>query len=836
MLLLSAFQTLLYRYTGQEDILIGSPAMGRPLDFYEVVGYFVNPLVLRARLSGELKFSTLLRQTRQTVLSALRHQDFPFALLVERLQPDRDPARSPLFQVMFSMWPAEWSQALSELSSNAKEREVWAGLSLELFQISQQEGQFDLILEMREADGCFWGEFKYNTDLFKTTTIKRIAAHWQILLSGIVDNPGQRIAELPLLSETERQQLLVEWNDTETSYPQDQAIHHLFEAQVARTPEATALVFGEQRLTYRELDSRANQLAHYLQGTGVGPETRVGLYVERSPDMIIGLLAILKAGGAYVPLDPTYPQTRLNFMIEDAGISILLTQAGLLIKHKTIQVCCLDSDWPAIAQTGDGRTAPVSQVRPDNLAYVIYTSGSTGRPKGVMVTHRSLVNLALAQIEAFELGPESRVLQFAPFSFDASVSEIFTTLLAGATLYLAPPEQLLPGPPLWELLRSQAITTVTLPPSILAALPFDPLPAMRTLVSAGEPCPVDLVARWAPGRRFLNAYGPTETTVCATIAICSGAEDRPPPIGRPIANTQVYILDDFMQPLPVGVPGMLYVGGVSVARGYLNRPDLTAERFLPNPLSPYHLPPTSLYKTGDLARYLPDGNIEFLGRLDHQVKLRGYRIELGEIEACLREQPGIRAAVVAVRESPNGHQQLVAYLVAAPGHKPDTGRMGQYVAQKLPSYMVPARYVFLPELPRTTNGKLNRQALPSPQRDRPVQSVAYQSPQTAMEKQLVAIWSEVLSLEQIGIHDNFFELGGHSLHVVQIQIRLVDQLQREIPIVTLFQYPTIKALAQHLTTAEQGESNSDRTAAEDRAKQLQEGKDRLKTRLKRRLK
>ena len=592
-------------------------------------------------------------------------------------------------------------------------------------------------------------------------------------------------------------------------------IHELFEAQARRTPDALALVFGDHQLSYFQLNRRANQVAHHLQKLGVGPETLVGLCVERSLEMIVGLLGVLKAGGAYLPLDPKYPEERLAYMLADANIPILLTQQNLTVNLPSVHqahIVYLDADRQAIERESDENT--VSGVQADNLAYVIYTSGSTGRPKGVLGTHRGIENLAEAQADTFGVQPNSRVLQFASLNFDASLSEIVTTWVRGAALHIAHPDWLLPGAPLAQLLRSSKINIVTLPPSALATLPPDDLPDLQTIVSAGEACSTALVERWGRGRRFINGYGPTETTVCASMATLDGQDTQPPSIGKPIANTQVYILDEHLNPTPVGVTGELYVGGVGLTRGYLNRPDLTAERFIPNPfLTKNQVPMTEigfrlepalngsegssalrLYKTGDLARWRSDGNIAYIGRSDQQVKVRGFRIELGEIETALSQYPGVQDAVVLAREDQAGAgKRLVAYLVTK--HSPlSPHKIRLYLEQKLPAYMLPAVFVQLDALPLLPNGKVNRKALPLPVGERPELPNEFVAPRTALERDLAGIWQEVLGIKPIGVQDNFFELGGDSILVMRAIVR---SEQAGLPITPhqLFQHKTIVSLA-----------------------------------------
>jgi amino acid adenylation domain-containing protein/thioester reductase-like protein len=824
MTLLGAFQTLLYRYTAQEDIIVGSPIAGRNRPEIEgLIGFFVNLLPLRTNLSGRPSFRELLQRVRDVALGAVAHQDIPFEKLVEKLQLERSLSHAPVFQVGF---------ALQNVPLPALE---YPGLRLTPFEFESGTAKLDLTLQLSEGPAGLSGRVDYSTELFDAATIARMTEHFQTLLEGIVANPSQRLSALPLLTETERHQVLVEWNNTQADYPKDSCVHELFEAQVARTPDAVALVFEDEQLTYRELNARANQVAHGLQRLGVGPEVRVGICLERSPEMIVGLLGVLKAGGAYVPLDPAYPRQRLSFMVEDAQVSVLLTQYRLLTGLQlsnlipSLNILCLDADWPVIAEESDA--SPLSLVTVAGLAYVIYTSGSTGTPKGVMIEHRGIGNLALAQIRAFDVRPDSRVLQFSSLCFDASVSEIFMALLAGGTLCVVSRESVLPGPDLIRLLREQAITTVTLPPSVLAALPVEELPALRTIIVAGESCSAELVARWGRGRRMFNGYGPTEATVCAAIGECI-ENGRTPPIGRPIANTRIYLLDSSLQPVPIGVPGELYIGGIGLARGYLNRPELTAEKFVGLRIADRGLrieepeirkaKPEILYRTGDLARYLPDGNIEFLGRTDHQVKLRGFRIELGEIEAVLRQHPGIREAIVLLRDDstidecgsptangamnnpqsairhPPSERRLVAYVVPDHGEVPTVSELRSFLKEKLPDYMTPSGFVLLDDVPLTSNGKSDRQALPTLRRGKPMPERNSTAPRTSLETKLTELWADVLHCERVGIHDNFFELGGHSLLAAQLVFRLRDTFQMELPLRCLFEHPTIAGLAQAL--------------------------------------
>jgi len=786
MVLLAAFKTLLYRYAGQEDIVVGTPIAGRNrLETEGLIGLFVNTLVLRTDLSGNPTFRELLTRVRVATLGAYAHQDLPFEKLVDELNPERSLSRSPLFQVVFSF----------ENDTHDTFRIPDVKVSSETLEFGTSN--FDLTLSINCDGDRLRGLLLYNTDLFERETIRRMLGHFERLLVGIAADPDQRISQLPMLTEPERHQLLVDWNDTRSDYPDDRCVHELFEEQVERTPDAVALEFKGQTLTYQQLNSRANRLAHHLQQIGVRPEVLVGLHFGRGLEMIVGLLGVWKAGGAYLPLDPTYPADRLAFMIKDAGLRLILTKDDRVatLAGVTSKIVCLDSQWEAIcAQEANNL---LCKATPDNLAYVIYTSGSTGRPKGVQLVHRGLANVADQCMRCLGLDRESRVLLFASFSFDASVQDIVMTLCGGGTLCLAEKEELLPGPQLLSLLRRMEITHLTIPPSSLAVLPYDDLPALRVLCVAGEPCAAELVSRWSRGRRFLNIYGPTEGTICTTWHEC-GAETGPPPIGRPIGNVRVYVFDRHEQVTPVGVPGELCLGGLGVARGYLNRSELTAEKFIVNPIS--GAPDVHLYRTGDLVRFQPDGNLEYLGRLDHQVKIRGFRIELGEVESRLRSHPAIQDVVVVSREDSRGEKRLVAYLVTG-GDAPKAADLRSHLKQELPEFMVPSAFITLKALPLTPNGKVDRRALPELEAGRPELEQGYAAPLTGIQTVLARIWAEMLELDQVGIHDNFFELGGHSLAAVRVVSQVRSVLQAEIPVRSLFETPTIAGLAEQIERA-----------------------------------
>jgi amino acid adenylation domain-containing protein len=797
MILLAAFQTLMYRYSGQEDISVGAPIANRSRSEIEgLIGFFVNTLVMRTDLSGAPGFTELLARVRQTALEAYSHQDLPFEYLVDALDVERKMSHSPLFQVMFTLdTKPDTSSMLS------------GDLSIRPINAKTTTARYDLVLSMIQSGENLAGSFEYNTDLFDERTIERMLGHFQVVLKGIITDPEQSIATLPLLSEEERAQLAA-WNATKTHYPLAEPVHRRFEQFAAEQPLAPAVTFvgaESETLTYAELNARANQLAHHLRGLGVGPETLVGVCVERSVEMVVGLLGILKAGGAYLPIDPNYPQERIAFMIGDAGIDVLLVQTHLLAQlpvsdvgsnaqYPVSNTILLDNDWPEISQQPD--VNPAVELSPDDLAYVIYTSGSTGRPKGVMLQHRGLTNLVWAQTEGFDITARQRVLQFASFSFDASVSETFMALCTGAELVLASPEKLAAGAELLALLRDGKINVATLPPSLLSVLEPKALPELEVLISAGEACSWEIVARWSDGRRMVNAYGPTEATVGPLYCLLDEIDKRQSataPIGRPIGNTRAYVLNAYGQLAPVGVPGELCIGGVCTARGYLNQAGLTADKFAPDGYGGDGS--SRLYRTGDLARYLPDGNLEYLGRIDHQVKVRGFRIELGEIESVLEQHEQVKTAVVLVRGDPSGTKRLVGYVIPAGEAAPRVSELKAHVQSWLPEYMTPSIFVTLAAFPLTPNNKIDRQALPAPELKHSTLEGEYVAPRDMIEAQLVQLWEGLLNVHPIGVKDDFFSLGGHSLLAVQLLAAIERQVGRDVSLVALFQEPTIEHLA-----------------------------------------
>lgn len=790
MVLLAVFKLLLSRYTGSEDIVVGSPIANRNrVELEGLIGCFVNTLVLRTQLSGNPTFRELLNRVREVTLGAYTHQDLPFEQLVEELKPQRYLSHTPLFQVMFV------------LQNTPKAEIELSGLALSSLEFDSDSAKFDLTLFLEETASGLIGNFEYNTDLFEAATINRMAGHLQRLLCEVVANPDCHLLELPLLTQAEQQQLLVEWNNTQAKYPQTVCIHQLFEAQVERSPNEIAVVFEDQQLTYRELNDQANQLAHHLRLLGVGTEILVGIYVERSLEMVVGLLGILKAGAAYVPLDPSYPQERLAFILSDAQISILLSQQKLLdgLPQHQAQVICLDTDWETIEQNSPDN--PVSNTRAENLAYVIYTSGSTGKPKGVQIPHAAAVNFLTSMERQPGLTKTDTLLAVTSISFDIAALELYLPLIVGARLVLVNREAAMDAKQLMALLLASAATVMQATPAtwrMLLMAGWQGSPALKILCG-GEALAQDLAEQLLEKADCVwNLYGPTETTIWSTVYKVEATQLSKSfiPIGCPIANTQLYLLDSLGQPVPIHIPGELHIGGDGLARGYLNRPELTAEKFIPNPFS--EQPGTRLYKTGDLARYCQSGELEFLGRIDHQVKIRGFRIELGEIEATLARFPDVLTTVVVAREDQLGEQRLVAYVVPRQESDISPSTLRHFLMEKLPDYMVPATIVMLEKLPLTPNGKVDRRALPAPDLSR--SDVGFVAPRTPTEEVLAAIYAEVLGLEKVGIDDNFFELGGHSLLATQVISRLREAFKMELPLRSLFEKPTVALMSDRIAT------------------------------------
>lgn len=791
MTLLAAFNVLLHRYTRQEDLLVGSPVAGRTQSETEnLIGFFVNNLVLRTDVSGAPTFRQLLARVRKTVLEAFDHQHIPFDHLVDALRVQRDPSRSPFFQVLFSLQNYDSSQF--ELD----------GVKMRSLITDLETSRFDLTLELWEEPDKLRVHVEYCTDLFTEATIERMMGHYVTLLHAILENPDARIAELPLLTDAERRQLLVGWNDTAAEYPRHLPVHRLFEAQAAQRPAATAVTFAGESLTYADLNRRANRLARHLQALGVRPGALVGIYLERSIGMIEALLAIHKAGGAYLPLDPAFPADRLAFMIEDSQTRFLITQQSLqdhlpLPPGAAPAVVRIDGDWPQLAGLPDTDLPDPAGAADDDgerLAYVLYTSGSTGRPKGVQVQQPALVNFLTSMQREPGLGPEDILLAVTTLSFDIAGLEIFLPLITGAQVVMASQATAADGAALLELLQSCGATVMQATPAtwrLLIAAGWQGSGRLKILCG-GEALPGELAGQLlARCASLWNMYGPTETTIWSTVHPVTAAQGVMP-IGHPIANTQVYVLNEALQPAPVGVAGELYIGGDGVTCGYLNRPELTAEKFVPDPFAGGG---ARMYRTGDLVRWRAGGSLEFLGRIDFQVKIRGFRIELGEIEAVLDEYPAIRQAVVVAREDRPGEGRLVAYFVPAGAMVPTAAELRGYLKEKLPDYMTPAVLMPVDAFPLTPNGKVDRKALPAPEASRVEAGAHYVAPRSETERQIASIWQAVLGLERVGVTDNFFDLGGHSLLIVQVHNQLRRSFATELSIAQMFQHPTVEALA-----------------------------------------
>ncbi|MBD1865329.1 MULTISPECIES: non-ribosomal peptide synthetase [Trichocoleus] len=810
MTLLTAFNLLLHYYSGQEDVVVGTDVANRNRTETErLIGLFVNQLVLRTDLSGNPTFRQLLARVRQVTVDAYAHQDLPFNTLVEALNPNRASGRSPLFQVKFVLQNAPMPPlALPGLTVTPLE------------EIDTQTATLDLFFALSETEQGLVGAIEYNTDLFVAATVQRLLGHFQHLLEQVVAHPDRHLCEFSLLTAAEWEQI-TSWNQTDPqvdALESESTLVELFEAQVARTPNAIAVTYEDQSLTYSELNQRANQLAHYLRSLGVRPEVLVGLCVERSLEMIVGILAILKAGAAYVPLDPSYPLERLAFMLHDAQVPVLVTMSSYeqqLSIQKT--VICLDRDATVISQQSLDNL--VSGVTADHLAYVIYTSGSTGKPKGVLVNHRNVVRLFTATQPWYHFNDQDVWTLFHSYAFDFSVWEIWGALLYGGRLVVVSYWNTRSPEAFYKLLCQERVTVLNQTPSAFrqliqaeTALGMSPDLSLRLVIFGGEALSYSSLQPWLERHgdqspQLVNMYGITETTVHVTYHPLSMvvSDATKSVVGKPIPDLQVYILNQYQQPVPIGVPGEMYVGGAGVARGYLNRPELTQERFITNPFSEHSSPlsPLSslLYRSGDLARYLPDGTIEYLGRIDHQVKLRGFRIELGEIEAALGQHSGVQEQAVIVREGQDESEQLVAYIVPQAEATPDLiSQLRDWLKARLPEYMVPTAFVALDSIPLTPNGKLDRKNLPAPTGDAVVRSQLI-APRTATEKQLAEIWSQLLGIEAIGIQDNFFELGGHSLLATQVISRIRETLGIDISLRQIFAYPTIVEFAVQVEQA-----------------------------------
>ncbi|MBV9775217.1 MAG: amino acid adenylation domain-containing protein, partial [Gemmatimonadetes bacterium] len=804
MTLLAGCQVLLAKYSGQEDVVVGTPVAGRThRETEELIGFFVNMLPLRGDLSGDPTWAELLGRTRETALGAYDHQALPFEKLVEELGVERSLTHSPVFQAVFTLTRAGGAEAPS----------LGGGVALEPFGGGAGIAKFDLDLVFTDAGEALMGAIVHPAELFDAGTIERMAGHLETVLESMAADPGCRLSGLSLLRGAERTQVLEAWNATTGGY-EKALVHERFAEQAARTPTAVSVQWGEEVLGYAELDARSNRLAHHLRGLGVGPETRVGVCLRRTPELMVALLGVLKAGGAYVPLDPTYPPERIAYMLDDAAVPVLLTEQALLARlpeHRA-EIVCVDRDAARIA--AGGAEPPAVDLSPDNPAYVIYTSGSTGKPKGVVVPHRAMAWFVGAAREVYEITAEDAVLQFASMNFDTSVEEIFPTLLSGGRLVLRTEEVLGSARIFLDACREWGITVLNLPTAywhelvaeLSAGEGADLPPETRIVIVGGERALPERLRAWRErfggAVRLVNAYGPTETTVVATVADLTAAPDgesassplRVVPIGRPLPHARVYVLDMRGEPLPVGVPGELYVGGGGVSRGYLGLPDLTADRFVPDPHGVEA--GARLYRTGDRVRWLPDGSLEFLGRVDDQVKVRGFRVEPGEVEAVLHGHPSVEAAVVVVREDVPGDRRIVAYVTPSGDAAPDPAELRAYAGRELPDYMVPSAVVVLEAVPLMPNGKVDRRALPAPMRTGGAHGDGADTPRDEMEAVIAGIFSEVLGVPGVGVRDSFFDLGGHSLLAVQLMSKLEKATGVQVPLASLFEAPTVERLAE----------------------------------------
>lgn len=783
--LLTAYLVLLYRYSRQKNITIGIPFTNRRRkEWKDIMGCFVNILPLSFDLSDSTDFREVMSQVRKEMLGAHRHQEVPYESIVNEMKLKRNPSYNPLYQVGFTFAPL----MTPELQ----------GLTVEPLNILRDGSQLDMFVTLWDSEQGVHGQIEYNTDLYDNTTISRFSGHFLTLLEAVTRDVHRPISQLTILTEPEKKQLLHDWNATDVHYPRESCIHRLFEMQADRTPDAIAVQYEDELLSYKELNQRANQLAHYMQSKGVGHEVLVGVYMERSADMLTGVLGVLKSGGAYVPLDPDFPKDRIAYMLDHSEVRVILTQQRLKeeLPGNRAHIVCLDTDWTRISK--EKKKVPAVEAKSANLAYVIYTSGSTGKPKGVQVPHLAAVNFLVSMSREPGITKNDVLLAVTTLSFDISVLELFLPLIAGAKTVILGREKVSDGNLLLDALKRSEATIMQATPvtwRLLIAAGWTGSDNLKILCG-GETLSIDL-ARELIGRTgsVWNMYGPTETTVWSSCDHLTNV-NGPIVLGRPIANTQFYILDSQMQPVPVGIPGEIHIGGDGVTRGYLKQPDMTREKFIQNPFSTS--PDARLYKTGDIGRYLSDGNIEYLYRNDNQVKVRGFRIETGEIEAVLIQHPQVWGVVVIARKDPLGDTRLIGYIVPVQGEKPTVESLRGFLQEKLPYYMVPTVFVPMEEFPLTPNKKIDRKALPDPDHERPEMDQHYVSPSTDSEKIMTDIWCQVLGLDRVGVHDNFFDLGGNSLLSTQIMSRVQKELGINVSVIKLFQYSTISSLVHYL--------------------------------------
>jgi amino acid adenylation domain-containing protein len=798
MVLLAAYQILLHRYTGQHEVIVGSPVYGRDRqEFADVVGLLINMIPLRATFNDDPTLEEVLARVRQGVVEGIQHQDYPFPLLVEKLRPNRDFSRTPVFQTVFNLQKYPQVAGLEAFLGHAgsEERAEFGGLVLEPFPIPQQEGQEELSIGLTEKNGSYQGTMKYDPDLFDASTMRRFLSHYSTLLRSIVRSPESRVSELRLLEGTEREWLVTGLNESDREYPRERTVVDLAREQAARRPEANAVSFESETLTYSELDIRSTRLARHIRSLGVGPESLVGVCLERGLEMVTGVLAVLKAGAAYVPLAPAFPAERLRYMAEDSGAKILITQRALserLFSGLDLECVHLDEAQAQIDQQSSESLPPIAG--PANRAYVLYTSGSTGRPKGVEIEHRALTNFLCSMAREPGLSQNDVLLAVTTLGFDIAGLELFLPLITGARIELASRETAMDGVALGRALGNSGATLMQATPATWRMLFDSGWQGDRRLkvLCGGEAMDRELAARLVSSCASVwNMYGPTETTIWSSLARIESDEVT---IGRPIANTRMYVLDRHREPVPRGVVGELWIAGDGVARGYLNRPELTAERFVADPFRPGE----RMYRTGDLARHLADGRLECLGRVDNQVKIRGYRIELGEIEAVLHSHPHLQGSVVAARSENGTEARLIAYVVAGTAKRPSIEELRTHLRAHLPDYMIPSGFVFLDAIPLAPNGKVDRNALPSVELSPADANPGYVRPRDRIEQIVADAWSEVLGIEKVGIFDHFFELGGHSLSATRLIARLKSAFQMDLPLSSIFIEPTVAGLSKRI--------------------------------------
>ncbi|WP_346762728.1 non-ribosomal peptide synthetase [Agaribacillus aureus] len=787
---LSAFKILLSRYAGKEDIVVGSPFSGRHRDESkkEHIDVFVRTIPLRTTIEGHLNFCDTLKATGTTISEAFKNQDIPFDKLVEAINPERNPSFSPIFQVMFAY------------QNYKKEAFVMDNLTITKVEKAVTHAKFDLTLEITEEhSGQLNCAFDYNVDIYDDEMIRRLVDHYQILVQRLAENRELPVKDIPILTDKEHEEMVFHWNETSKPYPKDKCFHQLFEEQVKKTPNAIALSFGKKSMTYDALNRKANKLAHLLISMGIEKEDFVGIQLDRSFEMVISVLAVLKSGGAYVAIDPEYPVQRKEYMLHDAAIKFLLSTANHCsnLTKINLHTILVDQDSAGLIASESDKN-PNRQISVNDLAYMIYTSGSTGQPKGVLIEHKGLPNLIIDHIRKYELRQGHCVLQFASLSFDASICEIGMALLSGATLCIAQKDQILPGPDLIRLLNQKKISHVTLPPSALSILPKAKLPHLKVITVTGEACPEMLVDKWSAGRKFFNGYGPSEATIGATISEFRKGTKKTA-IGRPFANYKTYLLDDNLKPVPVGVPGEIYIGGIGLARGYYNNEDATNKKFINNPFTNNG---EKIYKTGDIGRYLPNGDIDFIGRIDNLVKLRGMRIELGEIETAINDIPNVNQCKVVLSDEGPAMQKIIAYYtVDSKGVAKEQLKL--LAEDKLPKHMVPAIFYKIDQFPKSPNGKIDIKALPKVDLSIENADKKIVAPRNDTEKAIMEIWVDTLNIEQISIHDNFFDLGGHSLLAVYMVTQIEKRMGVNIVVSALMKFPTIARLSNWIIQEQQ---------------------------------